>query len=331
MHPQYTLEENPLLPPDLATVFRREPGAAHILHRASWSGFTVEELTYAPGERTVPPVDHHLVTLHLGQPVHLYQARAGQSSEAVHPANVLTITPAMHDDRRIWQEACHAVHFWLHPDLLTRMTQETLGTKAKMPEATLQSCFLSDDQTLVHIANLLLAELRQESASEHGLDTLYIESLRNALIAHLLRQYGTVAVAESPAIRPLCDRSRRRLEAFIEEHLDHDLTLECLSHIVAVSPFHLARQFKSATGSTLHQYVIARRVEAAKRLLLTDRSSATQAAYQVGFGSQSLLNRHFKRLTGTTPAAYARTLRSQHGVHFEKNSGAQEQTKKAQE
>lgn len=290
----------------------------------------MEEIAYTSGERIVPPLEHHLITIHLGQPVHLYQERAGRSSEAVHPANAVTITPAMHSDRRIWREACHAVHFWLNRDFLLHMTQDTFGSKAIMPEASLQSCFLSDDETLVQVANLLLAELR-EPATGRGVGTLYVESLRNAMMAHLLRQYGTATVSETSATRPLPDRSRKRLEAFIEEHLDHDLTLECLSQVAAVSPFHLARQFKAATGATLHQYVVMRRVEAAKRLLRMGRATATEAAYQVGFGSQSLLNRHFKRLIGTTPAAYARTLRSQHSICFEENDITQEQTKKAQE
>jgi len=300
----------PQIPADLEMVFRRDPDMAHVSHRAYWPNLAVEEIAYAPGARTVPPLDHHLVTLHLGPAVLLHQERAGQSSDALHSENAVTITPARESDSRNWQSRCHAAHFWLKHDHVTAMAQESFGGKTIAPPVSLRSSFLSEDDKVVRIATLLLDEARRDASPNDASDTLYVESLRNALTAHLIRSYGSTASADEAAVRPLSSASMDQLQHFIEEHLDHDLTLESLAQIAAISPFHLARRFKAATGSTLHQYVVTRRVEAAKRLLLNEEATASQAAYEVGFGSQSLLNRHFKRITGTTPAAYARTMRA---------------------
>jgi AraC-like DNA-binding protein len=53
-------------------------------------------------------------------------------------------------------------------------------------------------------------------------------------------------------------------------------------------------------------YVIGRRIDAARRLLLQGAARA-YAATAVGFYDQAHLTGHFKRYTATTPAGYARS------------------------
>jgi AraC family transcriptional regulator len=71
------------------------------------------------------------------------------------------------------------------------------------------------------------------------------------------------------------------------------------------SGYHVARQFKAATGLPPHQYVIARRVERAKQLLQggSDLSLAEVAAH-AGFSDQSQFCQHLKRLVGATPGRF---------------------------
>ena len=72
-----------------------------------------------------------------------------------------------------------------------------------------------------------------------------------------------------------------------------------------LSPYYFARQFKRATGLPPHQYVIARRVERAKRVLQTGGDfSLAQVAAHAGFSDQSQFSRHFKRLVGVTPREF---------------------------
>ena len=122
---------------------------------------------------------------------------------------------------------------------------------------------------------------------------------------HLIRH---VLAPRSP------DRSRdgalpqRRLRAaveYIEEHLDAGLTLEQMAAAAHLSPYHFARQFKTATGLPPHQYVIARRVERAKHLLQAGTEvSLAEVAANTGFSDQSQFSRHFKRYVGVTPAQF---------------------------
>ncbi|MEV6212961.1 helix-turn-helix transcriptional regulator, partial [Kitasatospora sp. NPDC051914] len=68
---------------------------------------------------------------------------------------------------------------------------------------------------------------------------------------------------------------------------------------------HLVRAFSAAFGIAPHQYVMSRRVDLARRLLLGGRPPG-EVATADGFYDQSHLTRHFKRVLGTTPGRYAR-------------------------
>ena len=77
-----------------------------------------------------------------------------------------------------------------------------------------------------------------------------------------------------------------------------------------LSPYHFARQFKTATGLPPHRYVIMRRVERARQLLqaATDLSLA-EVALRAGFSDQSVFCLHFKRLVGVTPRQFRMSAR----------------------
>jgi AraC-like DNA-binding protein len=75
---------------------------------------------------------------------------------------------------------------------------------------------------------------------------------------------------------------------------------------VGASPAHLIRSFTRTFGIAPHQYVLARRVEAARRRLLAGEPIARVAA-SVGFYDQAHFTRQFKRQVGTPPGRYARS------------------------
>ena len=71
-------------------------------------------------------------------------------------------------------------------------------------------------------------------------------------------------------------------------------------------PTHLVREFSREFGIPPHRYLIGRRVELARGMLLAGRAAA-DVAVEAGFHDQSHLNRHFKSMVGTTPARFARS------------------------
>ena len=92
--------------------------------------------------------------------------------------------------------------------------------------------------------------------------------------------------------------------AFIESHLDDDLTLPHIAEALRVSPHHFAHVFRLAVGVAPHQYVIRRRVERAKELLDTTDLPIVEVALAVGCANQSHFSALFHRVTGLTPHSY---------------------------
>src|SRR5664279_3236294 len=83
------------------------------------------------------------------------------------------------------------------------------------------------------------------------------------------------------------------------------LTLAELSKRVGVSPFHLQRLFKRATGLSPREYQSARRMQQVKHGLRKG-DDVTTALYDAGFGSPSRLYEKAGQQMGMTPGTYRR-------------------------
>ena len=91
----------------------------------------------------------------------------------------------------------------------------------------------------------------------------------------------------------------------IRDDVGAAIRLEALAAHAGVSRFRLCREFRARLGISPYAYVTRLRVGRAK-ILLARGVPATEVAAAVGFYDQSQLNRHFRRLVGTTPGRFAR-------------------------
>jgi AraC-like DNA-binding protein len=110
-----------------------------------------------------------------------------------------------------------------------------------------------------------------------------------------------------PPPAPARDRAvARRLRDLLDASVPEGCTLDDAAARLEVTPTHLIRAFGREYGMPPHQYLTGRRVELARRLLLSGRPPA-QVATLAGFYDQSHLTRHFRRMLGTTPSRFARS------------------------
>jgi transcriptional regulator GlxA family with amidase domain len=94
------------------------------------------------------------------------------------------------------------------------------------------------------------------------------------------------------------------LQAWIADHLAHDLTVATLARRAAMSPRNFARVFTRSVGVTPARHVEQLRVEAARRRLEESEASVDQIADQCGFGTGETLRRSFQRIVRVSPSAY---------------------------
>jgi AraC-like DNA-binding protein len=132
---------------------------------------------------------------------------------------------------------------------------------------------------------------KEEAAAEESL-ALALESLRTHL--------GEPA----PAGVPTRDAARG-LRDLLEEHIVDGLPLATASARLHFDRAHLVRAFRREFGMPPHQYLISRRVDLARRLILAGHPLRRVAA-DAGFYDQPHLVRHFKRILGVSPGRFAR-------------------------
>ena len=97
-----------------------------------------------------------------------------------------------------------------------------------------------------------------------------------------------------------------QLRQLLDDHLTSPVSLSWAAATLDRSVPHLVRSFNRQFGLSPHAYVIGRRIDVARRLMLGGAAPADVAA-AVGFYDQAHFTRHFKRHTAVTPAGYARS------------------------
>lgn len=118
-------------------------------------------------------------------------------------------------------------------------------------------------------------------------------------------QFSTLLVAQGNSRDPL-----GKLQTWIVENLDANLSVPALARRVAMSPRHFARVFTREVGITPGQFVEKLRVEAARRRLEESPQGVKVIAADCGFGSADTMRRAFLRTLRVAPLAYRGRFRA---------------------
>lgn len=151
------------------------------------------------------------------------------------------------------------------------------------------------------IRQLKLA-LEQADVSDRVLKATLADAIEMVL-AHPENRPDDNAVhpSTSPSGKGLPKWRLGRVERYIREHLHRNITLPELALAAGLSRMHFAKQFKAAMGLRPHDYVLRKRIELAKSLMLNPEVTLVDVAMSSGFQSQSHFTTVFKRLVGETP------------------------------
>jgi AraC-like DNA-binding protein len=95
-----------------------------------------------------------------------------------------------------------------------------------------------------------------------------------------------------------------RVRAFVDDHLSESLKVKNLSDVARLSAAYFSRAFKKSFGTSPHTYLMQRRVERARHLMLTSDAKLSDIALTCGFTDQAHLCKLFRRTTGQSPAAW---------------------------
>ena len=90
----------------------------------------------------------------------------------------------------------------------------------------------------------------------------------------------------------------------IDHFYNKKYTLDKLAKLYSINKFHLAREFKKYSGTTLNEYLITTRIDRAKQFLRYSKKSIEQIAQEVGFYNSSHFIKMFHTREHITPLSY---------------------------
>lgn len=155
--------------------------------------------------------------------------------------------------------------------------------------------------------DMLFAGIAVELRGEHAFSRLKLQGLAIAVIARALHLSASDG-PRRPATRAMTAARLRRVRAYVEDNLAETICLEDMAAAVGLSPSHFSRAFRAETGMSPYAWVVERRVERVKTLLLGDRRRLADIAADSGFATQSHMTETFRRVTGMPPLRWLREV-----------------------
>lgn len=255
----------------------------------------IEMRTLEPGTiRFEAPVDHCL-SIHAGPDARISCRR--EAGQALATRGQLNLVPIGGYDECQQEDLSSAIELHL-PSSLVRLAALEMGLNPDRASLLPRFCFR--DPQLEHIAWALAAE---RSAGEES-SRLYRESLGVALAVRLMSAYGTPgSIVRDAGLSP---KQLARVQEWIESHLAREVSLHHLARIAGLSVSHFCVLFKRSMHVSVHEYVIRRRVERARTLLLSTELPGSEVALEAGFSHQSHMARCMRRVLGMAPSEIRR-------------------------
>jgi AraC family transcriptional regulator len=138
----------------------------------------------------------------------------------------------------------------------------------------------------------------------------YADELAVTIAAHLLNEHARPPVEKGlqsgltnwPAAQARLERARQ----MIEDRLEESLQLRDLAAAAGLATATFCHAFRARYGDSPHRYLVHRRVERAKTLLVSTDMPLSQVALQTGFASQAHLSTVFKRYVSQSPKQFRR-------------------------
>ncbi len=173
---------------------------------------------------------------------------------------------------------------------------------------------------IMTLLNFAAAELdRSSSGARSSIDQAALilrEEIGQPLrMTHLISEPGAASRSALPSWQA------RRVLDYVEEHLAEPIRVCDLSALVNLTEGYFSRAFKRRLGTSPHTYIVRRRVQRGARLMLEGGLPLSEVALRCGFSDQAHFNKSFRKLMGTTPAAWRRSNRDDsEGVMWEEAS-----------
>ncbi|MCA9836434.1 MAG: helix-turn-helix domain-containing protein [Trueperaceae bacterium] len=194
-----------------------------------------------------------------------------------------------------------AIYFWSY----------TLTTQKPRQDYDLFKLFQAFIQTSeVIIANATkLADLLEHLNREINQKQLGYRTVIENLAKQVLIETARMSVRTLPQASPLREYSHqellvRTIDQYLRDNTKEPLRLKEIAAQIHLSERHMSRTFKAVTGKTIKSYATELKIEIAKQLLLKQKLSIADVAYETGFLDARHFSTLFRKHSGLSPSQY---------------------------
>jgi AraC family transcriptional regulator len=215
------------------------------------------------------------------------------------PSGGVTILDLEQDPIAFFPNPIDVVQFYI-----PRMALEEFAYENRLATAnTLRWPHCEMDATLKHLGMAVLSAIQFSKPAPK----IFLDYIGQTILAHAACVYGGTSDSLDLIRGQLAPWQARRAKEFLNANLYGDVSLASVAAECDLSISHFAHAFRRTFGRPPHRWLMERRIDAVKDLLLTSRSTLAEIASKCGFADQSALNRSFKRVLGRSPGEWRRS------------------------
>ena len=204
--------------------------------------------------------------------------------------------------KRKSQNQCRMLLLTIRPTILSRLDDGELD----VTDVQFSQQIGVEDQG----ARQALVAIQQEIESPGVNSKLYVDALLMLLLNRLVRCASNFAVPREPkyAKGGLPNWRLKGALQLLEGDLSKTPSISELAETIHLHPTSFCRAFKQSTGVSPHRYLLIHRINCAKEMMNDQNRTLTQIALDCGFSGSSQFSVVFKRIAGTSPRTYRRSL-----------------------
>lgn len=265
------------------------------------SSLLIEKHEIHPTEWQTVIIPSQLLTLHLRRSAVEYASESDSCRCVIRTKGSVVIEKRSCEQKFRWNSSAST---------LTVQLSDTILEQAAEAAASLSSSDLQSTDCAEHDMQLssLLFALERECMQGYPAGRLFVDGIEQALASVLVHYAGITNHTHSMYKGGLAPYRMRRINEFVQAHIDKEITLNELAQDIGLSPSHFCSLFRKTSGTTPHQFVLHCRIQHAKALLAEPSHSILDVALASGFRTHQHFSRIFRRQVGIPPSIYRSQL-----------------------
>lgn len=189
---------------------------------------------------------------------------------------------------------------WIDKPFLSSLCTETTNLKRCFEDNKKENIIRANPEIQQSVSTLLKKLHSLVNYNGMGRELLYRAYITELLVSINNYLFYNNKNVNTPIVK---NNLTDNIVQYINSHLDENIQIDDLAEEFFISKFHLLREFKKHSGTTIHKFIMQKRLIHAKELIL-EGQPIIQVYEQCGFGDYSNFFRAFKNEYGITPKEF---------------------------